>query len=229
MAAPALSERRESMGSVVVAAAVLLLSAPAIAYADWTAAGFIGTAWTRSTTLTLDRGALGQSTFSGVPFDSHSFEGPLYYGYRGGWFRRGSVAGIEGEVIHLKVFARPGALGPDVRRFSISHGLNLLFANAVFRRPLAGSGRVVATARLGAGFSVPHGESEIGGVEQQQYEVGSLALQAAGGAELRLAPHLRGFAEYKLTRTAPDVSVAGGSVHGRYLSQHLAAGLGVAW
>ncbi len=210
-------------------ASLCFLLAPATAHADWTLAAYIGTAWTQSTTLTLDRGALGRSTFSGVPFDSHSFEGPLYYGYRGGWFRRGSIAGIEGEAIHLKVFARPGTLGPDVRRFSISHGLNLLFANAVLRKPLSASRHVVATARLGVGFSVPHGESEIGGVEQQQYAIGSLALQAAGGAELRVAPHLRGFAEYKLTRTAPDVSVAGGSMHGRYLSQHLAAGLGVAW
>ena len=214
---------------VVLLVAVLLLVAPATARADWTVAAYIGTAWTRSTTLTLDRGGLGQSTFTGVAFESRSFEGPLYYGYRGGWFRRGSIAGIEGEVIHLKVFARPGTLGPDVRRFSISHGLNLLFANAVLRQRVSPSRRVVATARLGAGFSVPHGESEIAGVEQQQSEVGSLALQAAGGVELRVAPHVRAFAEYKVTRTAPDVSVAGGSVHGRYLSQHLAAGLGVAW
>jgi lipid A oxidase len=213
----------------VLLAASFCVVAPAPARADWTLAAYIGTAWTRATTLTLDRGALGQSVFTDVPFDSHSFEGPLYYGYRGGWFRRGSIAGIEGEVIHLKVFARPGTLGSDVRRFSISHGLNLLFANAVLRKPITPSQRVLATARLGAGFSVPHGESEIAGVEQQQYEVGSLALQAAGGIELRVAPHLRGFAEYKLTRTAPAVSVAGGSMHGRYLSQHLAAGLGVAW
>src|SRR5919108_6461247 len=176
---------------IVLLSAVFLVSTPAAARADWTLAAYIGTAWTRSTTLTLDRGALGQSTFTAVPFDSHSFEGPLYYGYRGGWFRRDSIAGIEGEAIHLKVFARPGALGPDVRRFSISHGLNLLFANAVLRQRVSPSRRVVATARLGAGFSVPHGESEIAGVEQQQYEVGSLALQAAGGVELRVAPHVR--------------------------------------
>src|SRR4051794_19214586 len=73
-------------------ASLWFLLAPATAHADWTLAAYIGTAWTQSTTLTLDRGALGRSTFSGVPFDSHSFEGPLYYGYRGGWFRPGSIA-----------------------------------------------------------------------------------------------------------------------------------------
>jgi hypothetical protein len=34
---------------------------------------------------------------------------------------------------------------------------------------------------------------------------------------------------YRLTTAAPAVSVAGGTIQGRYLSQHLAAGLGVAW
>jgi hypothetical protein len=77
--------------------------------------------------------------------------------------------------------------------------------------------------------TIPHAESEIGGVTQGQYEWGSLALQAAIGTEVRVARRVRVLAEYKLTTSAPTVSVAGGTIQARYLSQHLAAGLGVAW
>src|SRR5919199_579059 len=102
----------------LVAAFLFWVGTPAPARADWIVAGYVGNAWTASTTLTVDRGAAGTTTFTDVPFESHSFDSPLYYGYRGGWFRRDGL-GIEGEVIHLKVYARPGTLGPDVRRFSI--------------------------------------------------------------------------------------------------------------
>jgi hypothetical protein len=193
-------------------------------------AAYLGTAWTRPASLTVDRGSSGGRTIvTGVTFDSRSFDSPLYYGYRVGWFKQRSGIGAEGELIHLKVYARPETLGADVRRFSISHGLNLLLANVVVRRPVAASHRAYATARLGAGVTVPHAESDIGGIAQQQYEWGSVALQAAIGTELRVARRVRVLAEYKLTTAAPSVSVAGGTIQGRYLSQHVAAGLGVAW
>jgi hypothetical protein len=204
----------------------LMSSAPA--HADWTLAAYLGGTWTSRADLTVDRPASGgPTTLSDVTFDSRSFESPPYYGYRFGWFRERSGVGIEGELIHLKVYARPETLGAEVRRFSISHGLNLVLANAVVRRPLPSSHRASMTARVGAGVSVPHAESEVGGVTQEQY--GSLALQAAFGTEVRIAGRARLLAEYKLTTAAPTVSVAGGTIQGRYLSQHLAAGLGVAW
>jgi hypothetical protein len=198
--------------------------------ADWTVAAYLGNTWTSPADLTVDRPASGgQTTLSDVAFDSRSFESPPYYGYRVGWFQEGSGTGVEGELIHLKVYAHPETLGADVRRFSISHGLNLLLANAVVRRPLPSSHRASITARVGAGVTIPHAESDIGGVTQDQYEWGSLALQAAVGTEVRIAGRGRLLAEYKLTTAAPSVSVAGGTIRARYLSQHLAAGLGVAW
>jgi hypothetical protein len=206
----------------------LISSTPA--QADWSLAAYLGNTWTSPADLTVDRAASGgRTTLSDVTFDSRSFESPLYYGYRFGWFQEGSGIGVEGELIHLKVHARPERLGADVRQFSISHGLNLLLANAVVRRPLPSSHRASMTARLGAGVTIPHAESDVGGVTQEQYEWGSLALQAAFGTEVRIAGGARLLAEYKLTTAAPTVSVAGGTIQARYLSQHLAAGLGVAW
>ena len=118
-------------------------------------------------------------------------------------------------------------MGPFVERFSISHGLNLLLANAVWHQPV--SGRLRLAARAGAGIAIPHGESRMSGVDQEQYEISSAAFQVAAGPELTFARHTRAFVEYKLTTTAPSVTVAGGTIRGRYTSQHVAAGLGVSW
>ena len=213
------------MRAACTAVLVLLLSA-GTARAEWTLQAYLGGSHTSSATLTLDLPASGlHTTFDNVALAGRSFEAPPYYGYRIGW-RRGR-AGVEAELTHLKVFAASGTMGPMVERFSISHGLNLLLGNLVWRQPLARHVRLAA--RGGAGVAIPHGESRILGVDQEQYEISSAAFQAAAGPEFDVAGHARAFVEYKLTTAAPNVSVAGGTVAGRYTSQHVAAGLGVAW
>ena len=90
----------------------------------------------------------------------------MYYGYRVLWTRlRQGRIGFEAELIHLKVYADTAApvsvrgrildapvdrtmrLGDVVERFSISHGLNLLFGNLVLRRPLGGTAPFRTAAR----------------------------------------------------------------------------------
>jgi Outer membrane protein beta-barrel domain len=218
--------------AALVAAVALV---PASASADWMIGGYFGASWTAPTTLTLTREGSSPITLSDIHFRSRSFESPPYYGYRVSWYPSStSRAGLEAELTHLKVYA-PDALAivtPNgefiaIERFSISHGLNLLLGNLVLRHPVSGRWRL--TARLGAGVAIPHGESRIAGVDQEQYEISGLALQGAAGPEFRLSKRIRAFAEYKLTTAAPTVSVDRGNIKGRYTSQHLAAGLGVAW
>jgi len=211
------------------ALAATLLVHPSTARADWSFGVFLGASHTMPSTLTLNLPAAGtHDTFSAVPLASRSFSSPPYYGYRLGWFGSGSRRiGVEAELIHLKIYAGDGALGPLVQRFSISHGLNLLLVNLVVRQPM--QRRVWLAARGGAGMAIPHGESRVGGIDQEQYEIASAAFQAAAGPEFALSRHARGFVEYKVTTTAPSVSVANGTVRGRYTSHHLAAGLGIVW
>lgn len=214
--------------TIEACALCFVLAAAGAARADWIASAYLGASFTAPAELTLDQPAADvHARFADVHFDSKSFSSPPYYGYRILWTpAREPRAGIEAELIHLKVFARPASLGPSVERYSISHGLNLILGNVVWRQPL---GTVRLVVRGGAGFAVPHGESRVDGIEQEQYEISSAAFQGAVGPEFALARHLRAFAEYKVTTAAPSVSVAGGSIHGRYTSQHLATGLGVAW
>jgi hypothetical protein len=61
-----------------------------------------------------------------------------------------------------------------VQRFSISHGVNLILGNLVFRQPLVGSHpgrmpRLLLVLRLGAGTTRPHAESTIEGHAHEHY------------------------------------------------------------
>jgi hypothetical protein len=133
----------------------------------------------------------------------------------------GTVAGA--------VIDRTAPLREILERFSVSHGLNLLFANLVWRQPLGGAGalgerRVLLAIRAGAGPTVPHGESTIGGRTQEQYEWGRVAGQVAAGVECRLARHAAAVAEYKVTGTRQRVSVPDGTVGATFVTQHVVAG-----
>jgi hypothetical protein len=231
---------------VLVAAWCLIAAAPASAD-DWTFAFFLGTCTTRSNTLTLDRPIEATHvSVTPVAYDARSFESPPYYGYRVGR----SISprfGIEAEFMHAKAFSRTadpisasgtiGAAAIDstvplssiMERFAMSHGLNFVLANVVYRQAIGNSPqpRVFVLARGGAGITVPHVESTIAGQNREQYEAGGLGLQAALGAELRVHGHLHSFAEFKATTTAESVDVASGTVSGRFTTLHFVAG--IAW
>lgn len=211
-------------GAVLV---VFLLLTPLPAHAEWSAAAFLGASATSRTTLTLHRAGLPDVTWRDVPLAGRAFEPPPYYGYRLGWRPAHGPVGVEAELVHLKVYAPDGAMAPPVERYSLSHGLNLLLGNAVFRAAL--TRRLSIAARGGAGVAVPHAESRVSGVTQEQYEMSSAALQIAAGPRLTVDRHTHLFAEYKWTTTAPVVHVSGGTIGGRYTTQHVAAGLEVTW
>jgi hypothetical protein len=217
--------------SVRLGFAAVLLTFAADARAEWTAAAYLGASWTSPASLTLDQPARGiQVNWPRVEFTSRSFESPPYYGYRLAWFPSEQArVGVEGELTHLKVFARNGSLLPAVQRFSISHGLNLLVANVIWRQPANTRQRIWFTARGGVGVAVPHGESDVFGVAQEQYQISSIALQGAAGPVVRVASHVNAIVEYKVSTARPSVDVADGTITGRFTSQHVAAGLEVRW
>jgi hypothetical protein len=231
---------------------VVLCAGTGPAHADWVVSGFLGAAATRDVTLRIDQPVRATAfAISAARFTGRSFESPVYYGYRVMWAgRSGARIGVEGELIHLKAYldtTRPAAvtgtldgapvnrtvtIGDLVQRFSVSHGLNLLFVNIVLRQPLGGRGRVetrrlLVAVRVGAGPTIPHTESTIGGRTQEQYEWGRVAGQAAAGLEYRFARRASAIVEYKVTGTRERLSVAEGTASGTFVSQHGVGGL--AW
>lgn len=216
----------------------------------WVVAAYVGGAHTSPSSLTISQPALGNSlAFEDVRFQSRSFDPPLYYGFRGGYFlRRVPSLGVEAEFIHLKVFSNPQqrvrvsglrrgvalqgelALGEIVQQYSISHGVNLLLFNVAARRGLkrsaaAPGGRFILTGRVGAGPTLPHTESSIEGLRQEQYEVGRLGWQAAGGAEFKLWRGMHLLGEYKFTRTRQRGKVSSGTAESLLRTHHGVFGL----
>ena len=226
----------------MAAAVFLWLVIAGTALAEWSAAGYLGGAWTHDSFLHIDRPQAATSLrLDGVSFEGRSFESPIYYGYRLGyfWTRR---FGLEAEFIHMKVYARTertvkahGTLrgspvdgsirmGEFVRRFSVSHGANFLLGNFVIRQP---AGRLTLAARFGLGPSIPHPETELDGVFQQQYELGWPAVQAAAGVEFPLWRGLFWLGEYKLTRSRENVRIPGGTAETLLRSHHVVSGIGI--
>ena len=226
-------------------AVALVLLAGSPAYADWNVGVYLGIPYTLSSPLRLQLSPGTDVVFESVAYRGEPFTFPLYYGYRAGYFS--NHLGIEAELIHLKVFADPSEvvgrdgriagrtvmdaapLGDVVQRFSISHGLNLVLVNAVVRAPVrrrSSERRVSWVARAGAGPTVPHGESVIAGVGKEQYELGRIAIQGAGGIELKIAGGAHLVGEYKLTTTRQRVGVAGGTASARFTTHHVVFGAG---
>jgi hypothetical protein len=218
-----------------------------LASAQWTAAAYIGAAHTQNTFLDLRQPLLGTDIrFHNIAYQGESFQPPLYYGLRTGyWFRR--HWGVEAELTHLKVFARveqtarvTGTLNgfaidsqvpinSIVQRFSISHGVNLLLANVVFHHGIGRSRepahpRAYAVLRFGAGTTIPHAESTIQNVVDEHYQVGGPAFQVAASVEARLWERLYWTGEYKFTRSREQVDVNSGTATTLLVSHHLATG-----
>lgn len=216
----------------------------------WVVAAYVGGASTSASDLSISQPALGNTlTFGRVRLRSRSFDPPLYYGLRAGYFlRRVPSFGVEAEFTHLKVFSDPGqrvrvaglrrgapvseelALGEIVQQYSISHGANLLLFNAALRHGVwhgggAPDGRLILSARAGAGPTIPHTESSVEGRRQEQYEVGRMAWQAAGGAEFRLWRGFYALGEYKFTRTRQRGKISSGTAESLLRTQHGAFGL----
>jgi len=62
-------------------------------------------------------------------------------------------------------------------------------------------GRFLLSARIGAGITIPHAENEILGVSNREhYQIGSPAIQLAGGFEMGLWKNLYAATELKYTR-----------------------------
>jgi hypothetical protein len=234
---------------LLVAGVVLALPSPA--HADVMLSAYLGGAWTHPSTASLHQPPQQTSLeFVDLHYRGESNRPRRYYGYRIGWIPRSRRwMAIEAEHVHAKVFAETA----DIRRvrgtlqgvpidvsqkvslvvqdLAMSHGLNFIFGNFVLRRefgPRHGSGRrASATIRMGAGPTVPHAESTIGGVRREQYEYGGIGAQVGGGIEFAVWRSLHVLGEYKFTGTSARISVDRGEAVIPARSHHVVAGAAV--
>jgi opacity protein-like surface antigen len=213
-------------------------------------AGYIGGARTKAATVVLEQSdSVVRLNFENVPFSGKAFQSPIYYGYRAGYYFTRNF-GIEGEFIHLKIYAdldqpveiRGTLRGNDVReqapmsryadQFEVSHGLNMVVVNAVLRRSLVGSrepakATIALVARAGAGPTIPRPEVIVFGAAGGAYEAGPVAFQAAAGVTLRLWRGLAVLTEYKYTFTPTAFTIPNGRASLDVHSHHVVTGFAV--
>ena len=228
-----------------------VLGAPSPARADWMLSAYLGGAWTHPSTARVDQPTQHTSLeFIDLHYRGEATRPRPYYGYRIGWLPRSRHwMAIEAEHVHAKVFAETGEIGRVrgtlqglpidssqqvdliVRELSMSHGLNFIFGNLVIRREFGarhGAGRrATAAFRVGAGPTVPHAESTIGGVSRQQYEYGGIGAQAGAGIEFALWRGVHVLGEYKFTSTTARINVDNGEAVIPARSHHGVAGIAV--
>lgn len=186
-----------------------------------------------------------------VPFDAESFQSPIYYGLRAGYFfDRLPWLGAALEFFHFKIFAETtatrrltgtrGGVAVDavqpvdavVQEFSISHGVNYLTLDALVRRSFLldrerfPHGRLQVYGGLGVGPVIAHPENRIDGVNNvQRYELGGVGAQALAGVRALLFRHAGLFVEYKFTFSDLEVTVAAGDARLSERSHHVVGGI----
>ena len=121
-------------------------------------------------------------------------------------------------------------LGPVVQQYRMTHGLNFLVANLTSRVPFGrsahGDAPFALVSRLGGGITVPHAETTIMNVTQEQYEYAGLGAHAAVGLTAKLKGRLSLVGEYKLTYAKPRITTAhNGTGQTTSLTHHVAFGL----
>jgi hypothetical protein len=156
-------------------------------------------------------------------YESRPFEGPLYYSFRGGWWR--GRGGWELELIHQKLFLQNPP--PEVQYFAISHGYNLVTVNRAWER----RGLIW---RLGAGAVIAHPENEVRGRVLASedtnlpggYQLAGPVLQAAAEKRFGLGEHWFLGLEGKVSGALAQVPVAGGEAEVPNVAFHALLGIG---
>jgi len=219
------------------------------ANAEWTVAALLGAAQTTRSSLILEQPpTLLSLVLAPIDYQGASFESPIYYAVRiAHVFGFAPMLSIEGEFIHMKVFAEttrrvsargtlhgvsvdgPVVLADVVQRFSLSHGLNMVLGNVAVSRRF-GQDRVSpflkVAARGGVGPTVPHAESTVRGRSREGYELGALAFQGSTGIEVRVTKRVYAVGDYKFTRTRQRVGIADGQAETLISTHHLVFGAG---
>ena len=235
-----------------LAIGLLLLGLPAAVHGEAFLDLYAGKSFTQDSDLRIKQSRLGNDyTFEDVSFRDDSFKDPPYYGVRAGYFfERYPWLGLAVEFFHMKITADTSDVRPVdgtrngvalsggakvnsiVQRFAVTHGVNYLTLDALFRYPLLQSperfprGRLQLYTGVGLGPVIGHPETRVDNIRSEPgYELAGLGVQGFVGARFLILKNLGLFTEYKFSHSALEVTVPSG--HGRVHenTHHIVGGL----
>jgi lipid A oxidase len=235
-----------------LAIALLALAIPSGVWAEPFLDAYVGKSFTQNNDIHIRQPRVGSDfTFENVTFDDDSFESPIYYGLRAGYFiERYPWLGFGAEFFHFKIVADTSTVRPIrgtvagssaagtvpvnsvVQQFEVSHGVNYLTLDALVRYPLLTDperfpvGRLQLYAGVGLGPVIGHPETRIDNIRSRPgYELAGLGVQGFAGLRFLIFKYLGVFAEYKFTHSGLSVSVPSGTGTVTENTNHLVGGL----
>lgn len=191
-------------------------------------------------------------TVHDVSWRDESFQSPIYYGARlAYWFDEAPNWGLSIDFTHAKTdleerrTTRVSGIrngipvnGYDrikntISSYELSHGLNMVTFNAMYRWFATGKrddsllGRLQFYTGLGAGFSVPHVEADIQKTHTYEYQAGTgPVINGMLGFNYDFTSYLSGFGEYKLSYNDVTADLkTGGSISAETVTHQFAFGL----
>lgn len=238
--------------TIILLAGMVWIVPPASA--EFFVDAYTGRSFTNDADVKIKQSGQGNDfTVKELSFDDESFKHAesAYYGMRFGYFfKKYPWFGTAIEFLHFKIIGetdetkritgtRGGApintttrVDTVVQRFDVSHGVNYLTLNALFRYSLFKEperfphGRLQLYGGFGAGPVITHAENTIEGLNNnEKFEVGGPGVQAFVGARTLLFKHFGVFVEYKFTHSDLEVDVAGGDAKLDENSHHIVGGI----
>lgn len=242
------------MRLLVLLGALLWVTPPSRAEAEWFVDLYAGKSFTLDADLKIDQPANNSRyTVEEVSFSDKSFTDPPYYGVRAGYFLESyPPLGFALEFFHFKILAETGdsrrfvgtrtgaaintvqPINTAIQRFDVSHGVNYLTVDAIFRNPMFADkerfpkGRAQLYVGVGPGVVIAHPENVVEGVRNnEEYQIGGFGVQAFVGAKVLLLQYLGTFVEYKFSHSRLKVDLSTGDAKVHENTHHLVFGITV--
>ena len=226
--------------------AALSLGLPCSASAENILSIYSGTSFTRDSTLHVTQPGTALS-LGKVEWDADPFKAAPYYGLRfTHFYDQFPNWGVALDFTHYKMYAKTerivnaegtwkGApvsgqspMQQYVQQFEISHGVNVLSLNGIYRWSDTALWGIRLQPYAGAGLAYyrPHSESIVDNVPHGSgYDASGFGYQLLAGARYQFTPHIGAFAEVKFNRGTAQVSIAGGRAETSLRTFHAIAGL----
>lgn len=210
---------------------------------------YSGTSYTRNSDLHLTRPGIGTAvTVQDVKWDADPFKDAPYYGLRfAHFFDEVPEWGVALDFTHYKMYAQTDRLvsvrgtwrgapisttapmGQYVQHFEISHGVNILSINGIYRwlnTGWAGS-RIQPYVGVGLAYYRPHSENVVDNAPHETgYQSSGGGYQLLGGVQYRLSERWGIFAEAKFNRGRAKVDIDRGRAETPIRTFHALGGIG---
>jgi hypothetical protein len=210
----------------LLAACLLLSGYFSYAQSRWSFEFQNGGTWSLDLPLIIKQDGCEDIVIKHADFYSEPFKSPPYWNMRlSKWWKKKS---LELEFVHHKFYLRNRP--PEVERFGISHGYNMLFLN---------HGREAGKYILRAGFGTNfiHAESTVRGLKQHEesgldlggHSIRGVSFNVGCARKLKLGKNFFLNAEAKVHGSAANAPVVNGYARVHIVVFQLILGPGVNW